>query len=152
MTDRIIRSLTLTKLHRPNVGRGLVPRPLLLERLNASQTLTLILASAGFGRTTLSSMWLDTCNVPNAWLSLDEHDDDLAVFVTYLAEALHTMFPSVADDTLARVSMAFWHAQTYDGVQRLSRNPRCSDRVALGDSCFHCIFCLTVVSFPQPGQ
>ncbi len=104
MKDRIIPSLTLTKLHKPRVGRGLVPRPHLLERLNASQGLTLVLAPAGYGKTTLLSTWLDTCQVPHVWLSLDAGDDDLAVFVTYLAEALRSLFPTVADNTLAFVS------------------------------------------------
>jgi LuxR family maltose regulon positive regulatory protein len=104
MTDSLTRSLTLTKLQRPRVGRGLVPRPQLLERLNASQSLTLVLAPAGYGKTTLLSTWLETCDIPNAWLSLDEHDDDLIVFATYLIEAVHTMFPAVADDTLNAIN------------------------------------------------
>ncbi len=104
MPATISPSLTLTKLQRPRIGRGLVARPQLLERLNASQSLALVLAPAGYGKTTLLSMWLETCDIPNAWLSLDEHDDDLIVFATYLTEALHTMFPAVADDTLNAMS------------------------------------------------
>src|SRR5512143_368178 len=104
MKDGATQSLTLTKLQRPRVGRGLMARPQLLERLGASQGLTLVLAPAGYGKTTLLSMWLESCDLPNAWLSLDEHDDDLVVFATYLAEALHTMFPAVADDTLRAMS------------------------------------------------
>jgi LuxR family transcriptional regulator, maltose regulon positive regulatory protein len=102
--NTIDQTLTLTKLQRPRVGRGLVPRPHLLERLNATQNLTLVLAPAGYGKTTLLSTWLETCPVPNAWLALDEHDDDPAVFVTYLAEALHTMFPAAANNTLTVVN------------------------------------------------
>jgi LuxR family maltose regulon positive regulatory protein len=37
--------------------------------------------------------------VPNAWLSLDEHDNELAVFVAGLAEALQSVLPA-ADNTL----------------------------------------------------
>src|SRR5512143_907580 len=106
MKDGATQSLTLTKLQRPRVGRGLMARPQLLERLSTSQGLTLVLAPAGYGKTTLLSMWLETCDIPNAWLSLDEHDDDLAVFATYLAEALHTMFPAVADGMLSVASGA----------------------------------------------
>jgi LuxR family maltose regulon positive regulatory protein len=104
MTDNLTQSLTLTKLHRPRVGRGLVARPQLLERLNASQSLALVLAPAGYGKTTLLSTWLETCGIPNAWLSLDEHDGDLIVFATYLIKALHTMFPAMADDTLGAIN------------------------------------------------
>ena len=97
----VTHSLTLTKLQRPRVGRGLVPRLRLLEQLNTPHSLTFILAPAGYGKTTLLSTWLETCGVPNAWLSLDEHDNDLAVFVTGLAEALHGVLPAVVDNTLA---------------------------------------------------
>jgi LuxR family maltose regulon positive regulatory protein len=100
MTDNLTRSLTLTKLQRPRVGRGVVPRPRLLEQLNTLHSLTFILAPAGYGKTTLLSTWLETCGVPYAWLSLDEHDNDLAVFVTGLAEALHSMLPGAVDNTL----------------------------------------------------
>ena len=65
-----------------------------------------MLAPAGYGKTTLLSTWLETCNIPNAWLSLDEHDDDLAIFVTNLVGAVHTIFPAAADTTLAAVSGA----------------------------------------------
>jgi LuxR family transcriptional regulator, maltose regulon positive regulatory protein len=101
MTDSLTRSLTSTKLQRPRVGRGLVPRPRLLEQLNSPHSLTFILAPAGYGKTTLLSTWLETCRVPQAWLSLDEHDNDLAVFVTSLAEALHGMLPAAVDNTRA---------------------------------------------------
>ena len=42
--------------------------------------LTLISAPAGFGKTTLVSEWLASCQQPAAWLSLDEGDNDLSVF------------------------------------------------------------------------
>jgi LuxR family maltose regulon positive regulatory protein len=71
-----------------------------LEQLNTPHSLTFILAPAGYGKTTLLSTWLETCRVPNAWLSLDEHDNDLTVFVTELTEALHGLFPAAIDRTL----------------------------------------------------
>jgi len=66
--------------------------------------LTLVLAPAGYGKTTLLSTWLETCDIPNAWLSLNEYGDDVVVFANYLIEALHTLFPAVADNTLNVVS------------------------------------------------
>jgi LuxR family maltose regulon positive regulatory protein len=95
----------LTKLQRPRVGRRVVPRARLLEQLDAAQTLTLILAPAGGGKTTLLSAWLETCGLPSAWVSLDEHDDDLRLFATYLIRALGTLFPAV-DQSLAAVRAA----------------------------------------------
>ena len=97
--------ITLTKLQRPRVGRRLIARSRLLEQLDSAESLTLVLAPAGGGKTTLLSMWLETCHLPNAWLSLDERDNDLGLFATGLIRALQTMFPLV-DNTLAAVSRA----------------------------------------------
>ena len=52
--------------------------------------LTLISASAGFGKTTLVSEWVAGCGRPVAWLSLDEGDNDPARFLSYLMAALQT--------------------------------------------------------------
>ena len=101
MTNSRTRSLISTKVQRPRVGRGLVARPRLLEQLNSTHSLTFILAPAGYGKTTLLSTWLDTCSVPGAWLSLDEHDNDLVVFIIGLTEALHDILPAAVDNTLA---------------------------------------------------
>ena len=106
MTDNLTRSLIVTKLQRPYVGQALVARPQLLARLDASQKLTLILAPAGYGKTTLLSTWLETCQLPYAWLALDEHDDDPAIFVAYLLHALDRLFPTAIDTTFAGVSGA----------------------------------------------
>jgi LuxR family transcriptional regulator, maltose regulon positive regulatory protein len=104
-SEGITPAITLTKLQRPRVGHHLVARPRLQEQLDAAQSLTLVLAPAGGGKTTLLSTWLETCNLPHAWLSLDEHDNDLGLFATYLIRALRTLFP-VVDNTLAVVSRA----------------------------------------------
>jgi len=104
MTDSRTRSLISTKLQRPRVGRRLVSRPRLVEQLNPPNSLTFILASAGYGKTTLLSTWLEECHLPTAWLSLDEHDNDLAVFVTGLAEAVQSVLPAVVDNTLTALN------------------------------------------------
>ena len=104
MLDNITPSLTLTKLQRPRIGHGLVRRVRLLEQLNTPHSLTFVLAPAGYGKTTLLSAWLETCQVPNAWLSLDEHDNDVAVFVAGLAEALQAMLPAAVGNTLTALN------------------------------------------------
>ena len=84
-----------TKLYIPPPRPKVVIRPRLVERLNdglsASRKLTLISASAGFGKTTLVSEWLAGCERPVAWLSLDEGDNDPTRFLTYLVAALQTI-------------------------------------------------------------
>lgn len=93
-----------TKLHIPRRRRTLVPRPRLSERLSrgAKTALTLVSAPAGFGKTTLLTNWLadapaDGCA---AWLSLDQRDNDPAVFWTYLIAALQTAVPGVGTGAL----------------------------------------------------
>ena len=84
-----------TKLYIPPPRPKIVLRPRLIERLNeglsASCKLTLISASAGFGKTTLVSEWVAGCGRPVAWLSLDEGDNDPTRFLTYLVAALQTI-------------------------------------------------------------
>lgn len=82
--------LLSTKLHVPPIRPQLVPRPRLVKRLTAGlgKKLTLISASAGFGKTTLAVEWLARAGRPFTWLSLDEGDNDPARFLRYLVAAL----------------------------------------------------------------
>ena len=87
--------LLRTKLYRPRLDADIVPRPRLLERLEGrrSRALTLVSAPAGYGKTTLVNSWLDACGSPSAWLSLDEYDNDLAIFLNYFLAAVLGAFP-----------------------------------------------------------
>jgi LuxR family maltose regulon positive regulatory protein len=58
-------------------------------------------APAGYGKTTLVSSWLDDTDWPCAWLSLDEYDDDLAMFLSYVIAAIQTLYPDVGQETQA---------------------------------------------------
>jgi ATP/maltotriose-dependent transcriptional regulator MalT len=90
-----LSSLMRTKLYRPRSGSDVIPRTRLIERLHAglSGNVTLVSAPAGFGKTTLLVQWLQTIDRPTAWLSLDENDNELHVFVLSLAAALQSVFP-----------------------------------------------------------
>jgi LuxR family maltose regulon positive regulatory protein len=63
----------------------------LLDRPDA--TLLLLVASAGSGKTTLINQFLEQRGWPVAWLSLDETDDDLVVFLSYVTAAVQSVFP-----------------------------------------------------------
>ena len=91
-----------TKLYVPPPPPAVVPRPRLLERLNAGlhRKLTLIAAPAGFGKTTLVSAWVAGCRRPVAWLSLDEGDSDPIRFLAYLVMALRTIAPQIGAGVL----------------------------------------------------
>jgi LuxR family maltose regulon positive regulatory protein len=79
----------------------LVPRPRLIERLNAGlhRKLTLVSASAGFGKTTLVIEWLNGAGRPFTWLSLDEGDNDLARFMMYLIATLQGVDAGIGQGT-----------------------------------------------------
>jgi LuxR family maltose regulon positive regulatory protein len=87
--------LIRTKLHRPPVARDHLHRQSLLDRLDTRRhrPLTLVSAPAGYGKSTLLSCWLESCNCPTAWISLDANDSDLRIFMAYLLEAIESMFP-----------------------------------------------------------
>ncbi|MCG3212399.1 MAG: Serine/threonine-protein kinase PknK [Anaerolineae bacterium] len=113
-----------TKLFKPPPRPEFVPRPHLIERLNLGlhRRLILISAPAGFGKTTLVSSWLnqraeggrmkdesaETLHPSSftlhpskvAWFSLDEGDNDLARFLTYLVAALQTVAPEIGAGVL----------------------------------------------------
>lgn len=93
----------LTKLHRPQVSPGIEWRARLLEPLNQNvdRALSLISAPAGYGKSTLVSMWLQTSGRASAWVSLDERDDDLLVFTGYLVAAIQGVFPTLPFKTQA---------------------------------------------------
>ena len=103
--------LLQTKLQRPRVPRHYVPRPRLFERLDqgVQGPLTLVCAAAGYGKTTLVSSWIGsltarnpaTARVPAAWISLDERDSDLGLFLRYFIAGLRTMFPDASAETIS---------------------------------------------------
>jgi len=103
-----------TKLFMPPARPHAVLRPRLIQRLSEGQeqgqTLTLISAPAGFGKSTLLSMWIGqrTRQDPKfrvAWLSLDEGDNDPFRFLLYLAAALQGVEPSCGADAMAALHL-----------------------------------------------
>ncbi len=97
-----------TKLRVPRLRRALVARPRLSERLSrgAESALTLVSAPAGFGKTTLLTEWLADAPADGrsaAWLSLDQRDNDPAMFWTYLIAALQTAAPGVGTGALVQL-------------------------------------------------
>ena len=77
---------------RPPLRDGLVDRPRLVRRLIGSSDLplALLVAPAGYGKTTLLSQWAEQDRRPFAWVTLDEGDNDprrlLASISSVLAE------------------------------------------------------------------
>ena len=114
--DALIEGTSLvldTKLHVPRLRPNVVARPRLTARLDEGCRggLVVVSAPAGFGKTTVICDWVAAGprgdrDVGVAWLSLDEGDNDLARFLTYLLLAVRTTSSQVGEQMLARLRSA----------------------------------------------
>ncbi|MBE7435469.1 MAG: helix-turn-helix transcriptional regulator [Anaerolineales bacterium] len=99
-----------TKFYIPPLPSKVVVRSRLIKQLtdglSMGHKLTLISASAGFGKTTLVREWIASCGRPIAWLSLDEGDNDLTRFLNYLIAALQTTVPTIGVEVLRMLQSA----------------------------------------------
>jgi LuxR family transcriptional regulator, maltose regulon positive regulatory protein len=107
--------LLQTKLNRPRLLTGLLQRTSLLDLLNKNieNPLILVCAPAGFGKTTLIGTWLEqmsasdhekSSSLPSTWLSLDENDSDLTLFLKYFIAAIRVIIKDACEETLSLLS------------------------------------------------
>lgn len=101
--------LRRAKLEPPATLVSLLPRPNLIELLNEGTIarLTLVLAAAGFGKSTLLSQWREHLvrrGTRVAWLTCDEEDSDPGRFCTHLANALHAGGVPMDQSTLCAIN------------------------------------------------
>ncbi len=100
-------TLLATKLQ-PPVRRGLIHRRQLVQVLDgaARHRLSLLVAPAGWGKTSLLADWHATGQRDRVcWLALDPEDSDPVRFWNYLIAALRTSPPDVGEHTLATLGM-----------------------------------------------
>ena len=91
-----------TKLYLPQWSAERVSRPRLIDRIHPKRKLTLVSAPAGFGKTTLLAEWVAAVPTrPVAWVSLDQSDNDSAVFWSYLITALQKIQPGLGEQSLS---------------------------------------------------
>ena len=78
-------------------------RPRLLDALRTglSRKLTLLIAPAGFGKTTLVAELARALGPAAAWLTLDPGDGDLSIFMHYLVAAVAQVRPGFGAETRA---------------------------------------------------
>lgn len=95
-------ALVKTKLFIPPLRMDRVSRQRLFNLLDAGsqRSLTLVSAPAGFGKTTLLASWTAHTQLPIAWFSVDESDNDPVRFVTYLVAALNSVLHSNFHDQI----------------------------------------------------
>jgi LuxR family maltose regulon positive regulatory protein len=86
-----------TKLSIPPLRSRLVPRTRLIQKLNCGLECGLVLVSApaGYGKSTLLSAWLSQLEFETVWISLDDKDNDLFRFLTYLSAAFRLIDPAI---------------------------------------------------------
>ena len=79
-------------------GRGSISRARIVGLLaeKPGVPVTAIIAPPGYGKTTLLAQWAAHEQCPVAWLSIDDQDNDPAVFVAYLKEAFRGVTPGRA--------------------------------------------------------
>jgi LuxR family transcriptional regulator, maltose regulon positive regulatory protein len=92
----------LTKLHISPPGTQTLHRPELFEKLatGLKAKLMLISAPAGFGKTTLVSDWIIQQDIPAAWYSIDNSDNDAAAFFSYIITAIQGLYPAFGEKAL----------------------------------------------------
>jgi len=92
-----------TKLYKPRISRDHLHRQHLMVWLDkwVIRPFTLVSAPAGYGKSSLLSCWLEISDLPSAWISLDENDNDFYTFLSYLLAAVQTLFPSAVENTKA---------------------------------------------------
>ena len=83
-----------------------MPRARLIERLKQGTEgkLTLVSAPAGFGKTTVLAEWVAATRAserPAAWVSLDQSDNDPALFWAYFITALQTVHSGLGESALS---------------------------------------------------
>jgi DNA-binding SARP family transcriptional activator len=91
------------KIQPPLLPEETLQRDRLLDWLHAKtrSRLSLIVADAGYGKTTLLADWSRRTRVRTLWYRLDEHDRDWAVFIHHVVAAGREIDPGFAPNTHA---------------------------------------------------
>jgi ATP/maltotriose-dependent transcriptional regulator MalT len=97
----MLTPLLATKLYIPPARSNRVPRPRLIGQLSSTPPLTLLVAPAGFGKTTLLSDWISQSECHVTWLSLEDGDNDPIRFWVYIIAALQKLQANLCESALA---------------------------------------------------
>jgi LuxR family transcriptional regulator, maltose regulon positive regulatory protein len=99
------RPLLISKITAPPLQPGIVSRGRLLARLDedCGKPLSIVIAPAGWGKTTLLAEWANRAaeHAKVAWLTLDGTDDELNRFWTQVIRAVTRVAPDIGKATQA---------------------------------------------------
>src|SRR5215471_15290007 len=104
----VSEAVIATKLFKPDPRHQTVQRERLIDLLRQGNTLplTLVVAPAGWGKSTLVADWLARDGVAAGWVSLDSGDDDPKRFWRYLLLAAGQAASAAGPAGLRRLDMA----------------------------------------------
>jgi len=91
---------------RPYIAGDVVLRPRLHKLLEQGASLTLVVAPAGYGKTTLIANWLEMRGLPSIWVPFDAEVSDLHHFLTHVLTAVAAILPQNANDALQELLAA----------------------------------------------
>ena len=92
------RHIVRTKLMPPTLTPDLVVRERVLALMAPRRRLTLLSAMPGYGKTALVRQWIDTLDLPVAWVSLDLLDREPTTFWAHVIHTLASACPQVDDE------------------------------------------------------
>ena len=85
-------------------GRHIIKRPRLTELLDGTEaSLILLVAPAGYGKTTLAQQWASEGNRRALWQEVTTASTDVAVLAASVARVLSRLFPEAADLVVDRL-------------------------------------------------
>src|ERR1700683_587365 len=100
--------LAEAKLVAPRKGRGIVHRPRIDQAIDGrgDQALTLVVAPAGYGKTTAVRLWAEGRGAALAWVTLDALDNDPVRLWTYVAAAVDRVREGLGRRALKRLQVS----------------------------------------------
>ena len=93
------KSMIYAKLQKPNLPTNLIIKPE-NNTIFGNAPVMIVSSQAGSGKSTLVSQWLTTQSMPYVWYALDDWDNTLDQFLSYLAVGFKEIDPRISDQML----------------------------------------------------
>ncbi|NMM48308.1 helix-turn-helix transcriptional regulator [Marinigracilibium pacificum] len=87
------------KFHKPVLGNQIISRPRVIEIFKNIPVSILVCAPAGYGKSVAVSQWLDYQESHYMWLTLDDEQNNISLFLDYFITGLEEIYPNQFHDT-----------------------------------------------------